>query len=195
LTLLCFAPAARIPRHYFLSSVDVVVPEPGSKSAGVGIASLAHALQRTQNVAVVRYVKRKNAAPILAVLTPCIANGFPDSNLLGEDAPTFACLLLNQLPFAEDLRLFTFPSFDANPKLVPTAGEENRLLVWSCARGDSSLGNADQLTAAANLINRLDLMTADVDSEGCVWPTGNGQICSCVQCHGVAPTPGVARKP
>jgi ATP-dependent DNA helicase 2 subunit 2 len=122
LTLLCFASAAKIPRHYFLSSVDVVVPEPDSKSASVGIASLAHALHRTQHVAIVRYVKRKNAAPILGVLTPCIANGFPDSNLLGEDASTFTCLLLNQLPFAEDLRLFTFPSFDANPKLVPSPG-------------------------------------------------------------------------
>ena len=97
LQLLCFTSASKLPRecwgamrrllmccvitlrlrvlcfagHYFLSGVDVVVPEPDSQSGNMGVSALAHALHKTQRVAVVRYVKRKNAAPMFAVLTPC----------------------------------------------------------------------------------------------------------------------------
>ena len=74
-----------------------------------------------------------------------IVTSFPDASLLGEDSPHFVCLLLNQIPFAEDLREYTFPPFNAVPKLLPTAA---------------------QLGAAENLINSLDLMTADVDAAG-----------------------------
>lgn len=52
-----------------------------------------------------RFVPRANGAVVLGACTPLIGN---------ERQPD--CLLLNQLPFFEDMRNFTFASFAARPE-------------------------------------------------------------------------------
>ena len=71
-TVLGFCHSSMVPRNHFMSSVDVVVPEPDHAVASLGLSALVHALIRTRRVAIVRYVKRKNAVPVLGVLTPCM---------------------------------------------------------------------------------------------------------------------------
>lgn len=154
--------------HYYVSGVDVVVPPPGDDAGRVGLSALIHALNDTGMVALVRYVKRKNSSPILGVLTPCayccgttlfafppvfdpaVPLALPCAAIVttraaaaaaGEEHSTFEVLYLNVLPFAEDLRLYTFPDLDATPAFVPSAGEGVAGL-WICAFASLHLPHA-----------------------------------------------------
>jgi Ku70/Ku80 beta-barrel domain len=101
---------------------------PGSERCALAVSALVQALREGQQAAVVRWVKTAAGAPLLACLIP-------------DDAPStpFDRLLLHQLPFAEDLRDLTLPSFD-NPRKTPSA---------------------EQLSAAAALIDACMLNTSD----------------------------------
>lgn len=61
--------------------------------------ALVHALEETDSVAIVRFVKRKNGTPILGALYPCIK-------------PENEYFYLHKLPYAEDIRQFPFPPLD-----------------------------------------------------------------------------------
>ncbi len=77
-------------------------------------------------VAIVRFVPRANGAVVLGACTPYLgSNRQPD------------CLLLNHLPFFEDVRSFAFASFDSRPEAVPSE---------------------DQLSAADALIDSMQLV-------------------------------------
>jgi hypothetical protein len=42
---------------------------------------------------------------------------------IGEHAADFDCLFFNQLPYCEDIRTYTFPSFASMPAaMIPTSG-------------------------------------------------------------------------
>jgi hypothetical protein len=61
--------------------------------------------------ALVRFIKRKNAAPLLGCLSP-------------YKCTEYECLHFNRLPLAEDVRDFIFSSLDVRPSLVPTAAQQ-----------------------------------------------------------------------
>ena len=63
-------------------------------------------------VAIVRFVPRAHGAVVLGVCTPLLG---------GESQPD--CLLINHLPFYEDVRSFAFASFDSKPDAVPNQGQ------------------------------------------------------------------------
>lgn len=124
MVVLAFVPRAAVKRYQFMAGVDCIVGAPGDLDAGYALSAFIHALEVCQEVALVRCVKRANDRPTLGVLTPHVS-------------ASLECLWLNQLPFAEDIRDFNFPSIDANPKMVP---------------------NDSQRAAARDLINNMDLM-------------------------------------
>lgn len=63
-------------------------------------------------MAIVRFVPRANGAVVLGACTPLLGDGRqPD------------CLLLNHLPFFEDMRSFTFASFASRPEAQPSPAQ------------------------------------------------------------------------
>lgn len=143
LTVLGFCHMDSIPRNEFMAGVDCVVPAPDDRVASMALSALVHALGNTGRVAIVRYVKRANSVPTLGVLTPynAKAGGAPD---MGEGGHPFDCLFLNALPFCEDVRTYEFAPLGLAPHKP----------------------SADQLQAAGDLIDSLDLMTADEGPDG-----------------------------
>jgi len=108
--VLGFCKKTKVPRYEMMSSVDLIVAEPGNESAGLALSALIHGLAELDQVALVRYVKRKNSAPVVGILTPVIK-------------PEFECLYFCAIPYAEDVREFEFASFSTNPAFVPSKAQ------------------------------------------------------------------------
>jgi len=70
LKLLGFVPAKSIPRHYYMSGVDVLIAKDKDLHARKALASLIHALYELERVAICRYISRKNSQPKLVCLIP-----------------------------------------------------------------------------------------------------------------------------
>ena len=92
--------AAGIPRHYFMSGVDMVLPSPDN-SHETAFAAFVQALYQRNDVVLIRYTYRENTNVRLAVLSPCIK-------------PDLICLWLNILPTDEDVRNYPFPDLTAS---------------------------------------------------------------------------------
>eukprot|EP01117_Protostelium_nocturnum_P014755 TRINITY_DN5645_c0_g1_i1.p1 TRINITY_DN5645_c0_g1~~TRINITY_DN5645_c0_g1_i1.p1 ORF type:complete len:726 (-),score=197.55 TRINITY_DN5645_c0_g1_i1:67-2244(-) len=135
LKVIGFTNSKNVPRSHFMGTTEMVIPLPADEVAQVALSSLIHALAETESVAIVRYVKRANSIPHLGVLIPHIK-------------PGVECLYFNSLPFAEDLRQYTFPS------LHPERARKNYV------------PNEEQLSAMDSLIDSLDLTKAAQDDEG-----------------------------
>ncbi|TNV73932.1 hypothetical protein FGO68_gene16167 [Halteria grandinella] len=122
--LLGFTDQSKVPRHHFLGGVDIILPVRGAKNERA-FAAMVNAMIEGHKVLIAKIIERKNADPKLVVLYPHISKKKP-------------ILYMVQLPTAEDLRDYQFPS------LVP-ASEEQR-------------------TAARELIKALDLTRADPET-------------------------------
>jgi len=97
--ILSFVPQKLIPRHHYISTVDCIVAQPGDYTSALGLSALIHACYDTAKVAVVRYVKRQDANPLLGILIPVVK----------ADMEAF---YFNQLPFEEDIRDFPFSGLE-----------------------------------------------------------------------------------
>lgn len=144
-----FVSAAAVPRHHFLKDCSVLLPDSG---AGPGhweaFAALHAALSARGQVAVVRCVMRARAAPYLGALSPHAGGAAAGSGGGPAVAPSTPagtasaaaalppCLVLNVLPFSDDVRQVYFPPWHARPELLP---------------------NQAQLQAAEALVKDLDL--------------------------------------
>jgi len=124
--LLGFTSQDSVARHHFMGGVDVVLPVKGSKNERA-FAALVDAMIGKHRVLIAKIVERKNADPKLVVLHPHISKKQP-------------LLYLAQVPTAEDLRDFQFPS------LVQSTNKQRQ--------------------AASDLIDKLDLCAAEEDAEG-----------------------------
>jgi hypothetical protein len=98
-----------------MSNVLAIVPDPSSKVAAEKLASLSAAMQVKDHVAIVRYCRTEDSAPKLGVLS---------SNAKGY-------LYFNQIPFAEDIRNWTFRPFDflANEVVNSKSGYTSQALA------------------------------------------------------------------
>lgn len=92
-----FTDSFRVPRHYFMSGVDIVIPNPGDDAEIRSFAALVEAMKSTNKVLICRYVYRENSDPKLVVLSPYIGHSGP-------------VMYLNQLPTIEDIRDYQFDS-------------------------------------------------------------------------------------
>eukprot|EP01006_Ploeotia_vitrea_P048337 TRINITY_DN67222_c3_g2_i1.p1 TRINITY_DN67222_c3_g2~~TRINITY_DN67222_c3_g2_i1.p1 ORF type:complete len:767 (+),score=83.61 TRINITY_DN67222_c3_g2_i1:52-2352(+) len=135
--LIGFASADKIHRDHFMGSCYCFIPAPGDEYAARALSALVHAMYEMQRVAIVRYVRCRNAQPMLAVLHPCIKT----------DTEFF---YMNYLPFSEDLRHFQFRSFDS---------------VKNSQISNEQFAAAEHLITKMNLM-KADMTETDEDGEG-----------------------------
>ena len=111
----------------------MIVSEPNNYRAAKGLSALIKAMNETGMVAVVRYVKRKNAAPLMGHLVPAFD--------LNKAEDPVECLYFQQMPFDEDVREYSFNGFADDAAFAPSDA---------------------QLLAARQLIQSMDLTNTDV---------------------------------
>ena len=97
LKVIGFTDSYRVPRHYFMSGVDLVIPNPTSNEDIKGTLALVTEMIKMNKVIIARYVYRNNSQPKLVVLTPHMS----------KKGPIF---YLNILPTSEEIRDFQFDS-------------------------------------------------------------------------------------
>ncbi|CAG09291.1 unnamed protein product, partial [Tetraodon nigroviridis] len=96
-----------VHRHQFIGNqVIKLFAAKDDEHAGVALSALIRALRELEMVAIVRYAYDRRSNPQVGAAFPCIKQHYE-------------CLMYIQLPFVEDLRQFSFPSFD-NKKVTPT---------------------------------------------------------------------------
>ncbi|QRW05625.1 ATP-dependent DNA helicase II subunit 2, related protein [Ceratobasidium sp. AG-Ba] len=93
-----FIPESTFRRHYSMSEVQYIYADVGSARAQVAFSSIVHAMFKKGLMALVRWVSRDDAEPKMGI---CKAEP-------GE----VDYMMWVQVPFAEDLRRFSFPSLE-----------------------------------------------------------------------------------
>jgi hypothetical protein len=91
-----FVPLNKIPRHYLVSNVILVIPQPGDENAKVSFISLVQAMVNSNVCAVLRYCSRDGLPPKMGIMW-CSPKGHG-----------FFC----QIPFKDDVRKYTFAKLD-----------------------------------------------------------------------------------
>uniref|UniRef100_A0A3Q0QY66 X-ray repair cross-complementing protein 5 n=1 Tax=Amphilophus citrinellus TaxID=61819 RepID=A0A3Q0QY66_AMPCI len=105
--VLGFTKQSMIRRHQFMGSqILKIFAARDDEHAGVALSALIRALNELQMVAIVRYAYDRRSNPQVGAAFPCIKKDYE-------------CLMYVQLPFMEDLRQFTFPSFESK-KFTPS---------------------------------------------------------------------------
>ncbi|GBG79817.1 hypothetical protein CBR_g30081 [Chara braunii] len=138
-----FTDAASVPRHQYMKDTNVFVPDPNNAKAAVALSALARALHAMGKVAIVRCVWRASRSPIVVgVLTPH----------LGQKENDPDTLLFNVLPFAEDIREYTFPSLTSFPQeILPTEAEIAAAEKLICSMDLATRGREEALRPETTL--------------------------------------------
>ncbi|CAJ1079229.1 X-ray repair cross-complementing protein 5 [Xyrichtys novacula] len=130
--VLGFTKQSLVQRHHFMGNqVMKIFPAKDDEHAAVALSSLIRALDELEMVAIVRYAYNKVSNPQVGAAFPCVKQNYE-------------CLMYVQLPFMEDLRLFTFPSLENNKKFTPSES---------------------QLSAVDSLIDSMMLVEEEEDGE------------------------------
>jgi len=132
--ILGFIPEGNVERYMFLDNSNMIVAQKVNDKAILALSSLIHALFECGSVAVARLVKKDLADPQLVVLSPLITL-------------EVECLVENDLPFAEDMRLYRFPALD---KVVTVSG---RALT-----SHRNLPSEDLLSAMSDYVDSMSLI-------------------------------------
>ncbi len=126
--ILGFSDQSAIPRHNFMSTSYCVMAKHGDSVANQSLTTLIRALAQLDQVAIVRYCYRAGCSVNLGVLHPVTK-------------PDYDYLVLNILPYADNIRPYTFKSLATNH-------------------------TPEQLQTAEDLIRSMDLMDAEEDEQG-----------------------------
>lgn len=130
-------------RDFSLGEVSYVWADPGSGQSQIAISSIVQAMLDRGVVAIARYVSRDGMDPRMGVLVP---RAFEEVD----------CFLWIQMPFADDVRRYTFPSLET---LVNKKGEK--------VESHPYLPTSEQLDAMEKFVDSMDLMQAgDKDENG-----------------------------
>ncbi|KAG8902590.1 ATP-dependent DNA helicase II subunit 2 [Tulasnella sp. 403] len=129
-------------RSYIMGEIYTVSADPNSARSQLALSSFVRAMHIKDVLAIVRWVHAPNAEPQMAVLAPVVE--------LEADY-----LFMARLPFAEDVRNYTFRSLD---NLVNTKGET--------ATKHPFLTTDPMVSAMEKWVDKMDLMDAAVDAEG-----------------------------
>ncbi|KAH8830040.1 ku80-like protein [Flagelloscypha sp. PMI_526] len=156
MSIIGFFDSAHFRREYSMGETYFVYADPGQASSQVAFSSILRAMRNhvgkdghSPLMAIVRWVKRGfrdrvGGDPIMGVLAPCDAE---------EDEVDF--FMFMQMPFADDVRKYTFPSLEM---LVSKSGEVLEKHPY--------LPTETQLDAMDTFVDAMDLMTADEDDDG-----------------------------
>ncbi|RLN97043.1 hypothetical protein BBJ28_00010821 [Nothophytophthora sp. Chile5] len=144
LKVLGFLDQAQLSHSKFAGGTDIFIAEPGKPHAAQCLAALIDAMRELQQVAIARFVARKNAAPKIVALiphAPCASRG-----------ENYYALWSQQLPFDEDLRSYEFAPLKCR-KFTPTEEQQSLAdkLVDSLSIRDDK---ADEVGACFNPVIR-----------------------------------------
>lgn len=139
--ILGFFPQEHVERYMFLGPTHMVVSQKLNNKAAYALSSLIHALFEIGNVAVARLVKKDMSEPQLVLLSPMITE-------------EIECLIENDLPFAEDLRLYRFPPVD---RVVTVSGKH--------LTSHRNLPNDDLMNAMSDFVDGMTLINSDASEE------------------------------
>jgi ATP-dependent DNA helicase 2 subunit 2 len=136
--IIAFVSKASVPRWYEISSTDFVCAAIDSHKANVAMASFAWALEQSDCYVIVRYVQKPKTPVKMMLLTPYVEENGP------------SCLIMSELPFAEDVRYYNFPSITV-PKTVkgkPVSPEskEGKALIPTKEMNDLMESYIDKMT-------------------------------------------------
>lgn len=126
-----------------MSEVSYIWADPASPQQQVALSSLVQAMNKRKHekMAIARWVSRDGMEPKMGVLRACV---FEEVH----------CLLWVQMPFADDVRRYTFASLD---HLVSKKGE----LVTE----HPYLPTSEQLEAMDDFVDAMDLSDAGEKNE------------------------------
>lgn len=102
LTVLGYTPRESIPRSTCIGPTYSINPEQASLRSCTAFSALAQSLRDLNQVALCRFVKRKDTDPILGIMFP--------STDLAQITTNPACLFFLKMPFADDVRKVVMPS-------------------------------------------------------------------------------------
>ena len=132
-------------RQMAMSQSCVIIGERHNTKAVMALSSVIHALHEVESYGIGRLVMKENKKPLLLLLAPSIE-------------PDFECLVDVQLPFAEDVRTYEFPSLD---KIFTITGKE--------LKEHAKLPSKELQKAMSDYVDRMDLTTLGTDEEGFVF--------------------------
>ncbi|KAF9457458.1 SPOC like C-terminal domain-containing protein [Collybia nuda] len=138
-----FFPTKNFRRELSLGEVQYVWADPSSPPQQVALSSIIQAMYEKGVMAIARWVTKDGMDPKMGVLSPVL---FDEVD----------CLLWVQMPFADDIRKYTFASLD---NLVSRKGE--------VITEHAYLPTQEQLDAMENFVDAMDLMEAGDKDEEC----------------------------
>ncbi|CUS12854.1 unnamed protein product [Tuber aestivum] len=141
LQIVGFVPVDKYKRYFSMSTTNVIVGAKDNPKAAMALSSLIHALFELESYALARLVTKKNVAPVLVLLAPFI------------DAD-YEYLIDVQVPFAEDVRHYRFPSLDKVKTVSGKVLEKHRFLP-----------TPDMEKLMSDYVDKMDLMTANDDED------------------------------
>ncbi|KAJ7226110.1 SPOC domain-like protein [Mycena pura] len=138
-----FFPAKNFRRELSMGEIQYVWGDPSQPEQQVAISSIAQAMYEKNVMAIARWVSKDGMDAKMGVLAPCIDEGVD-------------CLLWAQMPFADDVRKYTFASLD---NLVSKKGE--------VLKEHPYLPTEKQLEVMDDFVDAMDLMNAgEKDDDG-----------------------------
>lgn len=130
-------------RDYSMGEIQYVWADPSSPKQQVALSSLVQAMAADDLIAIARWVTKDGSDVKMGVLAP-------------TQFEKVDCFLWSQVPFADDVRKYTFPSWT---KLVSKKGE--------VLEEHPYLPNEKQMSAMGNFVDAMDLSDAgEKDEEG-----------------------------
>lgn len=125
-----------------MTKTNVIIAQRTDEKSGMALSSFIHALYELDSYAIGRLVPKENKAPTLVLLAPSVE--------LDHE-----CLYEVELPFAEDVRSYRFPSLD---KVVTVSGKE--------LKQHRNLPNDDLVDAMSQYVDQMDLSNFGEDDQG-----------------------------
>lgn len=143
LQVLGFLDRSLLTHAKFVAGTDVFIAEPGKPLGAQSFAALVTAMVETDQVAVARFVARKNAAPKIIALIP-----HAPASTRSSDTAHYYAFWGQQLPFEEDVRSYEFaPLKPAKHRPSETQQDAADKLVESLSIRDDK---ADDVGACLN---------------------------------------------
>ncbi|KAL1296994.1 hypothetical protein AAFC00_004590 [Neodothiora populina] len=136
--ILGFVTKQQYERYMDLSRSNVIIGMRTNDKANLALSSFIHALFELDSYAVARLVTKIDKAPLIVLLAPSIE--------LDHE-----CLYEVELPFAEDVRSYRFPSLD---KVVTVSGKQ--------LKQHRNLPNDDLMNAMSDYVDAMDLTSLSV---------------------------------
>ncbi|KAF8168356.1 ku80-like protein [Crassisporium funariophilum] len=135
--------AKNFRRELALGEVQYIWADPSSPQQQVALSSISQAMKDKKVMAIARWVSKDGMDPKMGVLAP-------------SEFEKVDCLLWTHMPFADDVRRYTFASLE---KLISKKGE--------IITEHPYLPTGEQLEAMEQFIDAMDLMDAgEKDEEG-----------------------------